>query len=73
MLLYVDVDECEMKLDNCHSKANCTNIHGGFTCECISGFTGNGSLCDGKSNIVIICFCFYVEFTLPNKVNYTLL
>ena len=41
----VDFDECATGLNNCHSDAICTNIEGGFTCECKPGLIGNGENC----------------------------
>lgn len=37
-----DVNECDLKLDNCHPEAVCTNTDGSFTCECRRGFFGDG-------------------------------
>ncbi|XP_033122076.1 uncharacterized protein LOC117121084 [Anneissia japonica] len=42
----VDIEECNLNLDNCHLNANCTNAVGGFSCECQSGFQGNGVTCE---------------------------
>lgn len=42
----IDIDECaDPALNNCSTNATCTNIPGGFTCECNPGFTGNGISC----------------------------
>lgn len=46
--LIVDINECVEDKDNCHEKANCTNIEGNFTCQCISGYTGDGRDCKGQ-------------------------
>merc|ERR1712183_622581 len=41
-----DVDECKTKTANCDSvNAVCTNLIGGFSCNCKDGFCGNGSTC----------------------------
>jgi len=48
----VDINECETS-DNggCSSAATCTNIIGSFTCECLTGYTGDGFACDGKLDL----------------------
>ena len=47
---YPDIDECEERTDNCdeESRATCTNEIGGYTCECLPRFIGNGIVCLGK-------------------------
>ncbi|XP_066271289.1 sushi, von Willebrand factor type A, EGF and pentraxin domain-containing protein 1-like [Branchiostoma lanceolatum] len=35
-----DINECTRNM--CHSLATCTNTIGGFTCTCLSGYTGDG-------------------------------
>ena len=44
----VDIHECNNGSDNCHADANCTNNNGSFTCECKTGYKGNGIECAGK-------------------------
>ena len=41
VFIYVDTGECN---DTCHSNASCHNS----TCVCNSGFTQNGTFCEGK-------------------------
>ena len=44
----VDIDECELGLDNCLPNAICINTIGSFECICPPGFTGDGiNVCDG--------------------------
>ena len=43
-----DVDECSLGTANCHAQATCTNTIGSFVCSCKKGFTGNGTICNGK-------------------------
>ena len=47
-----DIDECVTNTHNCSTDALCTNIGGGFTCQCNPGFTGDGNSCTGKMNTV---------------------
>ena len=44
-----DVDECSLGTANCHEQATCTNTIGSYVCSCKKGFTGNGTICNGKS------------------------
>ena len=43
-----DIDECELKTDNCHVNATCADVIGSFDCTCNSGFEGNGVNCTSK-------------------------
>ena len=43
--LIEDIDECVSS--PCHPNATCTNENGTFTCECDTGYTGNGYSCQG--------------------------
>ena len=45
----IDIDECVTRNGGCHSNASCTNNIGApRTCECKSGFSGDGISCAGK-------------------------
>ena len=41
------MDECIQATDDCHLNATCDNTIGSYTCECVTGLTGNGIACDG--------------------------
>ncbi|XP_013389521.1 fibrillin-2, partial [Lingula anatina] len=41
-----DLDECSLGTDNCAENATCTNTVGSFTCSCLPGFTGDGTVCN---------------------------
>ncbi|KAF3980668.1 MAG: hypothetical protein HFP76_00895 [Methylococcales symbiont of Iophon sp. n. MRB-2018] len=32
----------------CGNNSMCTNTNGSFECNCITGFTGNGFICEGN-------------------------
>ena len=36
-----------LNLDDCHDQAMCTNTPGSFSCACNTGWTGNGTSCEG--------------------------
>ena len=48
MYISTDVDECDNGTDNCDMNANCMNTNGSFICVCISGWSGDGVVCEGK-------------------------
>ena len=41
-----DVDECGQEND-CHSRAECVNTQGSYSCQCEEGFIGDGRSCLG--------------------------
>ena len=55
MLLFysIDIDECSE--GTCGLSASCVNTNGSFTCECMVGYTGNGTQCTGIILPAILC------------------
>ena len=47
-LCFADVNECLGSNVVCSSDATCNNVVGGYTCQCNTGFTGNGTICLGR-------------------------
>ena len=45
--LFIDINECNTGSHNCHQTATCMNNVGSFTCQCNTGFMGNGTICAG--------------------------
>ena len=43
-----DIDECSADSRPCDDNANCSNSEGSYSCICKQGFTGNGTVCEGK-------------------------
>ena len=54
-----DIDECSSMDNPCHTNASCTNTNGSYTCECVSGFTGNGTICASKKMSMVAIAMFY--------------
>ena len=44
---FPDVKDCRQEDNNCHSNANCVNSTGSVQCVCRTGYTGNGTVCEG--------------------------
>ena len=45
----LDINECTIGTDNCHTNAICTNTVGSFYCTCQPGYAGNGVTCACKA------------------------
>ena len=39
-------------MDDCHDNATCNNNNGSYSCNCNSGYTGNGTYCQGMYKVV---------------------
>ena len=52
--LHADIDECELRIDNCHVNATCADVIGSFVCACNNGFDGNGVDCAGMKSMCIV-------------------
>ena len=47
IILLLDINECELGIDNCNEQATCNNTEGSYSCICNTGWTGNGISCEG--------------------------
>ena len=46
-ILIVDINECNLNIDDCHQFATCSNTPGSFECRCNVGHEGDGVNCGG--------------------------
>ena len=51
LILFLDIDECVTKIDNCDTNAACRNNDGSYFCSCNVGYSGNGKTCQGMLTI----------------------
>ncbi len=42
-----DINECTVGGNNCDRNATCTDIDGSFDCSCNTGYSGDGTYCQG--------------------------
>ena len=42
--IHADTDECVQSGNPCHLNAECTDTDGGFACQCLPGFEGDGHM-----------------------------
>ena len=49
----LDVNEC-MEDFQCDMNSRCTNTEGSFNCTCITGYTGNGTVCTGMLFSIVL-------------------
>ena len=59
-ILTVDIDECVSGTDNCDSNADCINTESSFTCQCSSGYDGDGETCAG-----MIQLDYFIQKNVP--------
>ena len=52
MVYIPDYNECVTQ--PCDSNADCTNTVGSYSCQCRSGYTGDGNTCTGRFILQII-------------------
>ena len=56
LFLPIDINECELRINNCDVNANCSNTFGSFECTCSAGFMGDGVNCTSKDLPVILLY-----------------
>ena len=55
---FVDINECTESPSVCHQNANCTNTNGSYSCQCLTGYNGDGNL-DCAGTVIYIAQLFY--------------
>ena len=56
---FSDIDECKGN-HPCHVSATCTNTNGSYLCECHPGFNGNGQICTGEFDLLVMIFRIFL-------------
>lgn len=66
-----NIDECAQAMDTCSRNAQCQDTPGGYTCQCNTGYVGDGYAC--SSECIVISYSqdsFTTEVFLPDTVYY---
>ena len=59
-----DEDECTDGTADCHATlASCNNTLGGYECDCLEGYDGDGVDCGGKSWIINITSVIFMKWS----------
>ena len=56
-LICDNLNECELESHNCHASAVCSDTFGSFECDCLNGFTGDGTSCVDTDECLTDGFC----------------
>ena len=59
-----DIDECTLNLHDCDEQALCNNTPGSFSCSCYTGWTGNGTICEGTPKKLIVKKIFLLNLLI---------
>ena len=56
---FSDINECVVSADNiilndCSMLATCQNLMGSFSCTCNAGYHGDGQVCDGEDDVILL-------------------
>ena len=57
---FSDINECALGTHGCSANGFCTNTIGSYTCQCNTGYTGNGFTCIGT----LLQKCYYITILL---------
>ena len=52
---FADIDECALETHSCASEGGeCANTAGGYDCDCVSGYSGDGSVCESDKRVSLL-------------------
>ena len=52
---FSDIDECALETHSCASEGGvCANTAGGYDCDCVSGYSGDGSVCESDKRVSLL-------------------
>ena len=52
---FSDIDECALETHSCaESGGVCTNTAGAYSCDCVSGYSGDGSVCESDKRVSLL-------------------
>ena len=51
----LDINECEIGQNECHTDAICTDTFGSYECNCKESFFGDGKICISEINKIMVC------------------
>jgi len=57
-----NIDECAVDNGNCSENGTCINFSGGYNCECLDGFLGDGINCIGMCHHLFIFFSYLAMY-----------
>lgn len=60
MVIFLDINECEIGVYNCDRYVVCINIVGSFKCSCSFGWIGDGIKCIGGLKKDRNCFLWII-------------
>ena len=53
--MFSDIDECALETHSCAASGGvCTNTAGAYSCDCVSGYSGNGSVCESDKRVSLL-------------------
>ena len=68
-LFLLDIDECSAESSPCDKNADCTNSDGSYSCTCKQGFTGDGTICKGKREMLLTIIHYGGLFDITRSFN----
>ena len=69
-VIFLDINECQEVISDCHGEASCTNTDGNYTCTCRSGYIGDWKWCQGMPNITFTYIIITTVFNIHKPEKY---